>query len=137
MKQITEEQAIALIKANQNKELIGLDINDDVACFKMLMSENAKVYHSEASLSEPSSEEANRIGKLIDIIKPEIDRLGLTPKLFIIQVLMTEDATLMMDEMNALNDFFCAYEDVEAKWSLNTIQGEPYTVKMQMITVAE
>lgn len=37
MKQITEEQALALIKANQNNELIGLDINADVASFKMLV----------------------------------------------------------------------------------------------------
>ena len=137
MKQITEEQALDIIKKNQNKSLIGLDINDETASFKASMRDHSFIYLSEASITESSSDEANRIGKLLQVIKPKIDSIGIKPVYFNIQILVSEDATLMMNEMNALQDFITGYGDVELKWSLSTVDNEAKTVKMQIITITE
>ena len=137
MKQITEERALDIIKKNQNKSLIGLDINDETASFKVSMRDHSFIYLSEASITEPSSDEANRIGKLLQVIKPKIDSIGIKPVYFNIQILVSEDATLMMNEMNALQDFITSYGDVELKWSLNPVDNEANTVKMQIITITE
>lgn len=42
-----------------------------------------------------------------------------------------------MDEMNAMNDFMDAYDDIEIKWTLNTIKNGSHTIKMRIITVTE
>ena len=138
MKRITEEQGLALIKEFQDKNLSGLSLNDDeLFSFKAKMKDKQYAYLCEASISEPSSEDANRIGKLLKLMKPEIDGIGKKPRYFHVQILMSGDASLMMEEMDALNDFLDSYEDIEIKWTLNTIDGESQTIKMQIITVTE
>ena len=138
MKQITEEQGLTLIKGFQDKNQSGFSLNDDeLFSFKAQMKHKQYAYLCEASISEPSSEDANRIGKLLKLMKPEIDGIGKKPRYFHVQILMSGDASLMMEEMDALNDFLDSYEDIEIKWTLNTIDGESQTIKMQIITVTE
>ena len=138
MKQITEEQGLTLIKGFQDKNQSGFSLNDDeLVSFKAQMKHTQNAYLCEASISEPSSEDANRIGKLLKLMKPEIDGIGKKPRYFHVQILMSGDASLMMEEMDALNDFLDSYEDIEIKWTLNTIDGESQTIKMQIITVTE
>ena len=138
MKQITEEQGLALIKEFQDKNLSGLSLNDDVLfSFKAQMKGKQYAYLCEASISEPSSNDADRIGKLLNVMKPEIDGIGKKPRYFHVQILMSSDVSLAMDEMNAMNEFMDCYDDIEIKWSLNTIEGESHTIKMQIITVTE
>ena len=138
MKQITEEQGLALIKEFQDKNLSGLSLNDDeIFSFKAQMKGKQYAYLCEASISEPSSEDANRIRKLLKLMKPEIDGIGKKPRYYHVQILMSGDASLMMEEMDALNDFLDSYEDIEIKWTLNTMDGESQTVKMQIIIVTE
>lgn len=138
MKQITEEQAIALIKESQNHNLISLDLNDpEIYTFHDQMEGHEYAYLCEASANESYSEDSNRIGKLLEILKPEIDSLGKPPRYFQIQILFSQDAMLMMDEMNAMNDFLDSYENVEIKWSLNSVENETNYVKMQIITITE
>jgi hypothetical protein len=74
---------------------------------------------------------------LLEILKPEIDSLNKPPRYFQIQILFSQDAMLMMEEMNALNDFLDSYEDIEIKWSLNSVENETNYVKMQIITITE
>ena len=138
MKQITEEQAIAFIKEFQNQNLISLDLNEsEIYTFHDQMEGHEYAYLCEASINEPYSEDSNRIGKLLEILKPEIDSLGKPPRYFQIQILFSQDAMLMMDEMNAMNDFIDNYEDIEIKWSLNSIENETNYVKMRIITITE
>ena len=138
MKQITEEQGLALIKEFQDKNQSGFSLNDDeLFSFKVKMKDKQYAYLCEASISEPSSEDANRIGKLLKLMKPEIDGIGKKSCYFHVQILMSSDASLMMEEMDALNDFLDSYEDIEIKWTLNTMDGESQTIKMQIITVTE
>ena len=138
MKQITEEQGLAFIKEFQDKNQSGLSLNDDeIFSFKAQMRDKQIAYLCEASITEPYSEEANRIGKLLQILKPEIDGIGKKPRYFHVQILMSGDASLMMDEMNAMQGFLDNYDDIEIKWTLNTMDGESQTVKMQIIIVTE
>ena len=138
MKQITEEQGLALIKEFQEKNLSGLSFNDDeIFSFKAQMRDRQIAYLCEASVTETSTEDANRIGKLLQILKPEIDGIGKKPRYFHVQILVSDDASLMMDEMNAMQGFLDSYDDIEIKWTLNTIDGESQTVKMQIIIVTE
>lgn len=138
MKQITEEQGLALIKEFQDKNLSGLSLNDDeIFSFKAQMKGKQYAYLCEASISEPSSDDADRIGKLLNVMKPEIDSIGKKPRYFHFQILMSRDVSLMMDEMNAMNEFLDSYDDIEIKWTLNTIEGEFHTIKMQIIIVTE
>ena len=138
MKQITEEQAIALIKEFQNHNLISLDLNEaETYTFHDQMEGHEYAYLCEASVNESYSEDSNRIGKLLEILKPEIDSLGKPPRYFQIQILFSQDAMLMMEEMNAMNDFLDSYKNVEIKWSLNSVENETNYVKMQIITITE
>ena len=138
MKQITEEQGLALIKEFQDKNQSGFSLNDDeIFSFKAQMRDKQIAYLCEASITEPSSENADRIGKLVQTLKPEIDGKGKKPRYFHVQILMSNDASLTMDELNAMNDFMDCYDDIEIKWTLNTIEGVPHTIKMQIITVTE
>ncbi len=138
MKQITEEQGLALIKEFQDKNQSGFSLNDDeIFSFKAQMRDKQIAYLCEASITEPSSENVDRIGKLVQTLKPEIDGIGKKPRYFHVQILMSNDASLTMDELNAMNDFMDCYDDIEIKWTLNTIEGVPHTIKMQIITVTE
>lgn len=138
MKQITEEQGLALIKEFQDKSQSGFSLNDDeMFSFKAQMRDKQIAYLCEASITEPSSKDADRIGKLVQTLKPEIDGICMKPRYFHVQILMSNDASLTMDELNAMNDFMDCYDDIEIKWSLNTIEGVPHTIKMQIITVTE
>lgn len=138
MKRITEEQGLALIKEFQDKNLSGLSLNDDeIFSFKAQMKGKQYAYLCEASISEPSSDDADRIGKLLNVMKPEIDGIGKKPRYFHVQILVSGDASLMMDEMNAMQDFLDNYDDIEIKWTLNTMDSESQTVKMQIIIVTE
>lgn len=138
MKQITEEQGLALIKEFQDKNLSGLSLNDDeIFSFKTQMKGKQYAYLCEASISEPSSDDADRIGKLLNVMKPEIDGIGKKPRYFHVQILVSGDASLMMDEMNAMQGFLDNYDDIEIKWTLNTMDSESQTVKMQIIIVTE
>ena len=138
MKRITEEQGLALIKEFQDKNLSGLSLNDDeIFSFKAQMKGKQYAYLCEASISEPSSEDADRIGKLLNVMKPEIDGIGKKPRYFHVQILVSGDASLMMDEMNAMQGFLDNYDDIEIKWTLNTMDSESQTVKMQIIIVTE
>lgn len=138
MKRITEEQGLALIKEFQDKNLSGLSLNDDeIFSFKAQMKGKQYAYLCEASISEPSSDDADRIGKLLNVMKPEIDGIGKKPRYFHVQILVSGDASLMMDEMNAMQDFLDNYDDIEIKWTLNTMDSKSQTVKMQIIIVTE
>lgn len=138
MKQITEEQGLALIKEFQDKNQSGFSLNDDeIFSFNAQMRNKQIAYLCEASITEPYTEDANRIGKLLQILKPEIDSIGKAPRYFNVQILMSNDASLQMDEMNAMQGFLDSYDDIEIKWTLNTIEGESHTIKMQIITVTE
>lgn len=138
MKRITEEQGLALIKEFQDKNLSGLSLNDDeIFSFKAQMKGKQYAYLCEASISEPSSDDADRIGKLLNVMKPEIDGIGKKPRYFHVQILVSGDASLMMDEMNAMQGFLDNYDDIEIKWTLNTMDSESQTVKMQIIIVTE
>ena len=138
MKQITEEQGLTLIKEYQDKSQSAFSLNDDeIFSFKAQMKGKQYAYLCEASISEPSSEDADRIGKLLKVMKPEIDGIGKKPRYFYVQILMSSDAPLMMDEMNAMNEFMDCYEDIEIKWTLNSMDGDSHTIEMQIITVTE
>ena len=138
MKQITEDQAIALIKESQNQNLISLDLNEaEIYTFHAQMKGREFAFLCEASINEAHSEDSNRIGKLLEMLKPEIDSLNMPPRYFQILILFSQDAMLMMEEMNALNDFLDSYEDIEIKWSLNSVENETNYVKMQIITITE
>jgi hypothetical protein len=138
MKQITEKQAIALIKEFQNQNQTSLDQGEgEISTFRVQMDGHEFAYLSEASINEAYSEDSNRIGKLLEMLKPEIDSLNKPPRYFQIQILFSQDAMLMMEEMNALNDFLYSYEDVEIKWSMNSVENETNLVKMQIITITE
>ena len=138
MKQITEEQGIDLMKEFQEKNHSGLGINEnDIFSFKTQMKGKQYAYQCEASITEPSTEDANRIGKLLQILKSEIDSIGKKPCYFHVQILMSSDASLMMDEMNVMQCFLDIYDDIEIKWTLNTMNGASQTVKMQIIIVTE
>ncbi len=138
MKQITEDQGLTLIKEFRDKNQSGFSLNDDeIFSFKAQMKDKQYAYLCEASISDSSSEDADRIRKLLKIMKPEIDGIGKKPRYFHVQILMSSDASLMMDEMNAMNEFMECYEDIEIKWTVNSIDGESQTVKMQIIIVTE
>lgn len=138
MKQITEEQAITLIKEFQDHNLISLDLNEaEVHVFHEQMQDHKYAYLCEASIHEAYTEEPNRIEKLFYMLKPEIDALSNPPRYFQIQILFSRDAMLMMDEMNAMQVFLDSYEGVEIKWSLNSVENETNYVKMQIITITE
>ncbi len=138
MKQITEDQAIAIIKEFQNHNLISLDLNEaEVHVFHEQMQDHKYAYLCEASIHVAYTEEPNRIEKLFYMLKPEIDALSNLPRYFQIQILFSRDAMLMMDEMNAMQVFLDSYEGVEIKWSLNSVENETNYVKMQIITITE
>ena len=138
MKQITEDQAIALIKEFQNHNLISLDLNEaEIYTFHTQMEGREFAYLCEASFNEAHSDDSNRIGKLLEMLKPDIDSLNKPPRYFQILILFSQDAMLMMEELNALNDFLDSYEDIEIKWSLNSVENETNYVKMQIITITE
>ena len=138
MKQITEEQGIAIIKSFQDKSITNLTLNDDeLFSFKEHMQGKQFAYMCEAAIAEPLDGTPNRIGKLIEILKPEIDSIGKKPLYFDVLFLVSDDAGLQMDEMNAMNDFMEAYDDIEIKWTLNTIKNGSHTIKMRIITVTE
>ena len=138
MKQITEDQAIALIKESQNQNLISLDLNEaEIYTFHAQMEGREFAYLCEASIHKAHSDDSNRIGKLLEMLKPDIDSLNKPPRYFQILILFSQDAMLMMEELNALNDFLDSYEDIEIKWSLNSVENETNYVKMQIITITE
>lgn len=138
MKQITEEQGIELIKSFQDKSITNLTLNDDeVFSFKEHMQGKQFAYMCEATITEPAGGIPNRIGKLLEMLKPEIDNIGKQPRYFNVQFLVSDDAALQMDEMNAMNDFMEAYADIEIKWSLNTTEDGSHTIRMCIITVTE
>ena len=138
MKQITEDQAIALIKELQNHNLISLDLNEaEIYTYHAQMEGREFAYLCEASINEAHSDDSNRIGKLLEMLKPDIDSLNKPPRYFQILILFSQDAMLMMEELNALNDFLDSYEDIEIKWSLNSVENETNYVKMQIITITE
>ena len=138
MKQITEEQGIALIKSFQDKSITNLTLNEDeIFSFKDHMQGKQFAYMCEAAITEPADGIPNRIGKLLEILKPEIDNIGKKPQYFNVQFMVSDDAALQMDEMNAMNDFMEAYADIEIKWSLNTTEDGSHTIRMCIITVTE
>lgn len=138
MKQITEEQGIALIMSFQDKSITNLTLNDDeIFSFKDHMQGKQFAYICEATITESAGSISNRIGKLLEILKPEIDNIGKKPRYFNVQFMVSDDAALQMDEMNAMNDFMEAYDDIEIKWVLNTIEDGSHTIKMRIITVTE
>lgn len=138
MKQITEEQGIVLIKEFQDKSITNLTLNDDeIFSFKEHMNGKEFAYYCESSIAEPLDDTPNRIGKLLEILKPEIDNIGKKPLYLIVQFLVSNDTPLEMEEMNAMYEFMDAYEDVEIKWSLNTIEDGLHTVRMGIIIVTE
>ena len=128
MKQITEEQGIALIRSFQDKSITNLTLNDDeIFSFKDHMQGKQFAYMCQAAITDPTGGIPNRIGKLLEILKPEIDNIGKKPQYFNVQFLVSDDAALQMDEMNAMNDFMEAYDDIEIKWALNTIEDGSHT----------
>lgn len=138
MKQITEEQGITLIKSFQDKNITNLTINDDeIHCFKDHMQGKQYAYMCEATITEPVDGIPKCIGKLLEILKPEIDNIGKKPLYFNVQFKVSDDAALQMDEMNAINDFVEAYDDIEIKWTLNTTQDGLHTINMSIIIVTE
>ena len=138
MKQITEEQGIALIKSFQDKSITNLTLNDDeIFRFKDHMQGKQFAYMCEATITEPVGGIPNRIGKLLKIQKPQIDNIDMKPCYFNVQFMVSDDAALQMDEMNAMNDFMEAYDDIEIKWTLNTIEDGSHSIKMLIITVTE
>ncbi|MBO4850997.1 MAG: hypothetical protein J5529_08880 [Prevotella sp.] len=138
MKQITEEQAIALIKEFQDHSLINLDLNEaEVFVFHEQMQDQKYAYLCEASLHEAYTEKDSRIDKLLQMLKPEIDALSHPPRYFQIQILFSQDAMLMMDELNSMQDFLNCYEGIEIKWSLKSVENETNYIKMQIITVTQ
>ena len=138
MKQITEEQGIALIRSFQDKSITNLTLNDDeIFSFKEHMQGKQFAYMCEAAITDPTGGIPNRIGKLLEILKPEIDNIGKKPRYFNVQFMVSDDAALQMDEMNAMNEFMEAYDDIEIKWTLNTIEDGSHTIKMRIITVTE
>ena len=138
MKQITEEQGIALIKSFQEKNITNLTLNDDeIFSFKDHMQGKQFAYMCEATITEPTGGIPNRIGKLLEALKPEIDNIGKKPQYFNVQFMVSDDTGLQMDEMNAMDDFMEAYDDIEIKWTLNTIEDGSHTIKMRIITVTE
>lgn len=138
MKQITEEQGIALIESFQDKSITNLTLNDDeIFSFKDHMQGKQSAYMYEATITESAGGIPNRIGKLLEILKPEIDNIGKKPRYFNVQFMVSDDAALQMDEMNAMNDFMEAYDDIEIKWTLNTIEDGSHSIKMLIITVTE
>jgi len=138
MKQITEEQGVALIKSFQDKSITNLTLNDDeIFSFKDHMQGKQFAYMCEATITEPVGGIPNRIGKLLEIQKPEIDNIGKKPLYFDVLFLVSDDTGLQMDEMNAMNEFMEAYDDIEIKWTLNTIEDGSNTIKMRIITVTE
>lgn len=138
MKQITEEQGIALIRSFQDKSITNLTLNDDeIFRFKDHMQGKQFAYMCEATITEPVGGIPNRIGKLLEILKPEIDNIGKKPRYINVQFMVSDDAALQMDEMNAMNDFMEAYDDIEIKWTLNTIEDGSNTIKMRIITVTD
>ena len=138
MKQITEGQGIKLIKSFQDKSITNLTLNDDeIFSFKEHMQGKQFAYMCEATLTEPAGGIPNRIGKLLEILKPEIDSIGKKPRYFNVQFLVSDDAALQMDEMNAMNDFMEAYDDIEIKWTLNSTEDGSHTIKMCIITITE
>lgn len=135
MKKITEKQAIALIKEFQNLNPTSLD-QHEVEMFHAQMEGREYAYLCEASINEAYSEDSNRIGKLLEMLKPEVDSLCFPPPpCFLIQILFSQDAMLTLDEMNALNDFLDSYEDIEVRWSMNPVENETNYVKMQIIVI--
>ena len=95
MKQITEDQAIALIKESQNQNLISLDLNEaEIYTFHAQMEGREFAYLCEASINEAHSEDSNRIAKLLEILKPEIDSLNKPPRYFQIQILFSQVAVI-------------------------------------------
>lgn len=138
MKQITEEQGIALIKSFHDKSITNLTLNDDeIFRFKDHMQGKQFAYMCEATITESAGVIPNRIGKLLEILKPEIDNIGKKPLYFDVLFLVSDDTGLQMDEMNAMNEFMEAYDDIEIKWTLNTIEDGSNTIKMRIITVTE
>lgn len=136
MRQITEEQGLALIKKFQIESYSNLSIHDDETFgFMEEMRDHEYAYLFEASITEPYAEGADRLSKLLQVLKPEIDALGKAPQYFNFQILATKDASIHMSEMDAMQDFIDAYEDIKIVWSLHTIEDKAHTIKMQIITV--
>lgn len=138
MKRITEEQGLDLIKKFQDKTFINVPINEEgIFSFKQHMQGKQFAYLCETSITEPLSEHSSRIGKLLKVLKPEIDSIGKTPRHFNIKIMMTKDALLQVEEVNALSAFLYDYENIDIKWSAIEIEDEPHTIKMRIITVTE
>lgn len=136
MKQIIEKQGLALIRKFQDKTLINVPVNEEeIFSFKQHIQGKQFAYLCEASIAEPLSENSDRIGKLLKVLKPEIDSIGKTPCHFNIKIMMTKDACLQVKEVNSMTILIDDYGDIDVKWSLINIEDKPYTIKMQIIIV--
>lgn len=138
MKQVTEKQGLALIKKFQDRSLIDVPVNEEeIYSFKRHMQGKQFAYLCEASLAESLPENSSRIGKLIKVLKPEIDSIGKQPCHFNIKTMMTKDALLQVEEVNTLSAFLYDYEGIDIKWSAIEIEDKPKTVRMRIIIVTD
>lgn len=138
MKQITAEEGLALIERYQHKNLKGLDPNDATATYKKLMNNHQSFYLFEASTQEPSYYGANRTHLLLDEIIPEIEKLGKHPIYYHFILLAAPDAMFMVDDFEALSDFFEANEQVEKYWVVNDrFDGEPKAISLKIVAIMD
>lgn len=138
MKQITAEEGLALIEKYQHKNLKGLDPNDATSAYKMLMKHHQHFYLFEASTHEPSYYGANRTHLLLDEIIPEIEQLDKQPIYYHFILLAAPDAMFMIDDFEALSDFFEANEQVEKYWVVNDrFDGEPKTISLKIVAIMD
>jgi len=135
MKQITTEEGFSLIERYLNKSLKGLDINDKTATYKSLMKDHKHACHFEASVTDDPHPASNRLGRLFDILKPEIEHLSEAPIYYYVLILRTPVAQLQMNELDALAAFIDTDEDIEKDWTLETVEGTLPTIKMHIIVV--
>lgn len=138
MKQITAEEGLALIEKYQHKDLKGLDPNDATATYKKLMKDHQHFYLFEASTQEPSYYGANRTHLLLEEIIPEIEKLGKQPIYYHFILLAAPDAMFMVDDFDALSDFFEANEQVEKYWAVNDrFDGEHRTISLIIVAIMD
>lgn len=138
MKQITAEEGLALIEKYQHKNLKGLDPNDATSAYKMLMKHHQHFYLFEASTHEPSYYGANRTHLLLDEIIPEVEQLDKQPIYYHFILLAAPDAMFMIDDFEALSNFFEANEQVEKYWTVNDrFDGEPKTISLKIVAIMD
>lgn len=138
MKQISQEQGIALINEFREncRTRIGIT-EEDLHSFQAEMEGKPFAYFWEGSITEPLSEGADRLGKLLQMLKLEMDAIGKAPRFFLIQILMSRTSELQMDEMNAMNEFVSTYENVGFRWAMSATEEKPPVIKMMVIVVTD